>query len=70
MAKVTNQEFVSLSEAADMVGAHRQTIFRYIKNGRLPAQMVGNQYIIDSNVLKESFKKCSECGTMIVKNKK
>jgi excisionase family DNA binding protein len=39
-------EFVSVSEAAEIRGVSRQRVLQWIEDGRLNAQKVGNSYII------------------------
>ena len=35
---------VSLQEAADILGVHYMTAYRYVRTGRLPAQQVDNRW--------------------------
>lgn len=44
-------EFVSVSEAADIRGVSRQRVLQWIEDGRLTAQKVGNSYIILKSAL-------------------
>jgi excisionase family DNA binding protein len=37
---------LELQEAADLLGVHYQTAYRWVRSGRLPAQMVGNKYVL------------------------
>lgn len=39
-------ELLSTSEAAALLGLSRQRVLQFISAGRLPAQMVGRQYVI------------------------
>ncbi len=37
---------LELQEAADALGVHYQTAYRWVRNGRLPARLVGNKYVV------------------------
>lgn len=39
--------FVGLQEAADRLGVHYMTAYRYVRTGRLPATRIGSQWWID-----------------------
>lgn len=39
-----NEGHLDLQEAADALGVHYQTAYRWVRNGRLPAQIVGGRY--------------------------
>lgn len=43
---VVNEEHLELQEAADALGVHYQTAYRWVRSGRLPAQVVGGRYRI------------------------
>ncbi len=45
MARV-NDEPLSLVEAAAALGVHYQTAYRWVRAGRLPAQVVNGQYVV------------------------
>jgi excisionase family DNA binding protein len=40
------EEFLELQEAADALGVHYQTAYRWVRSGRLPAQLIGNKYLV------------------------
>ncbi len=42
---------ISVTEAAKRLGVIRQRVFQLIKAGKLPAKMVGSQYIIQESDL-------------------
>jgi excisionase family DNA binding protein len=48
---VADDEQLELQEAADALGVHYQTAYRWVRNGRLPAQIVGGRYQIDRREL-------------------
>ena len=51
---VNNKEkMYSVKEVAHMMGLSRITIFNYIKQGKLKAQKVGRNYVINSNDLSD-----------------
>lgn len=37
---------MELQQAADALGVHYQTAYRWIRSGRLPAQLVANRYVV------------------------
>lgn len=37
---------LELQEAADALGVHYQTAYRWVRSGRLPAQLVDNRYLV------------------------
>ncbi len=41
---VANERQLELQEAADALGVHYQTAYRWVRSGRLPAQVVGGRY--------------------------
>ena len=41
---VANEGQLELQEAADALGVHYQTAYRWVRSGRLPAQVVGGRY--------------------------
>lgn len=45
MANVTEREYYTVSEAAEVLGVSRTTIWRWIESGRLPAYRVGGKTI-------------------------
>jgi len=42
---------ISVTEAAKRLGVIRQRVFQLIKAGKLPAKMVGSQYVIQESDL-------------------
>ena len=42
---------ISVTEAAKRLGVIRQRVFQLIKSGKLPATMVGSQYVIQESDL-------------------
>ena len=38
---------LGLQEAADQLGVHYMTAYRYVRTGRLPATRIGSQWWID-----------------------
>jgi excisionase family DNA binding protein len=44
-------EFLELQEAADALGVHYQTAYRWVRSGRLPAQLIGNKYLVSRDDL-------------------
>ena len=44
-------EPISLQEAAERLGVHYMTVYRYVRTGRLPARRVGAQWQIDPHDL-------------------
>jgi excisionase family DNA binding protein len=41
-----DEDQLELQEAADSLGVHYQTAYRWVRSGRLPAQLVGNKYVL------------------------
>jgi excisionase family DNA binding protein len=50
MAK-SDEEYISVSEAAEILGISRQRVLQLIEAGRLEARKVGNSYIIARSAL-------------------
>ncbi len=44
--KEKTDKLLSVSEVAERLGVIRQRVFQLIQSGRLPAVMVGSQYVI------------------------
>lgn len=42
---------ISLQEAADQLGVHYMTVYRYVRHGRLPARKVGGSWEVESSDL-------------------
>lgn len=42
----SSDEQMSLAAAADALGVHYQTAYRWVRSGRLPAQVVGGHYVV------------------------
>lgn len=50
---IAGEDFISVIEAAEMMGIHRTTLFRKIRSGHIKAHRVGRHYVIEkSQVLK------------------
>jgi excisionase family DNA binding protein len=47
------QHRIELQEAAEQLGVHYQTAYRWVRSGRLAAQMVGGRYLITTEALAE-----------------
>ncbi|TSC96482.1 MAG: hypothetical protein Athens071426_93 [Parcubacteria group bacterium Athens0714_26] len=47
-------DFVSTAQAAEILGVSRVTVFKKIKDGKIPAQKVGRNYIIQRKYLVKS----------------
>ncbi len=45
MANVTEREYYTVAEAAEVLGVSRTTIWRWIESGRLPAYRIGRKTI-------------------------
>lgn len=50
--KEKTDKLLSVTEAAERLGVIRQRVFQLIKSDRLPAVMVGSQYVIKESDLK------------------
>jgi len=46
-----NKNFISVTEAAHIIGYQRQTIMNWIRSGKLHAERVGRSWLIDRTVL-------------------
>ena len=53
MSTQLKERYFSVSEAAERLNVHRNTVGRYIKDGRLPGYRVGNQYRIPESTLSQ-----------------
>ncbi len=42
---------IDLQTAADRLGVHYQTAYKWVRSGRLPAEMVGGRYLLDPNAV-------------------
>jgi excisionase family DNA binding protein len=51
MTSAERQQNLSLTEAAERLGVHYMTVYRYIRLGRLPAQQHNGRWTIDSDEL-------------------
>ena len=49
-------EWLSIAEAADLLGKHRNTIAGWIRNGRLPSERVGREVRVRRNDLMQVVK--------------
>lgn len=43
-----SETLLELQSAADALGVHYQTAYRWVRNGRLPAQLTGGKYLVSS----------------------
>jgi len=50
------EKYLSTIEAAELMGISRVAVFKQIKSGKLRAEKVGRNYIIDRNDLAGIFK--------------
>jgi excisionase family DNA binding protein len=48
---VSNEEQLDLQTAADELGVHYQTAYRWVRSGKLPAQVVGGRYLVERSAL-------------------
>ena len=55
------EELLTLAEAAQMLGVHYMTAYRYVRTGRLPATKRGGAWIVDSGDL-DQFRRGSATG--------
>lgn len=44
---------LELQATADALGVHYQTAYRWVRSGRLPAQLIGGKYLVSSHDLSE-----------------
>ncbi len=56
MASPTENQFVSSSEAAKLLGAAHITVSQLCQSGRLPAVKIANRWLIRKDVLEEFAK--------------
>ncbi len=49
----TPAQRIELRDAATELGVHYQTAYRWVRNGRLPAQLVAGRYLVDRRDLAE-----------------
>jgi excisionase family DNA binding protein len=49
--KAETDNLLSVSEVAERLGVIRQRVFQFIQSGRLPALMIGSQYVIKESDL-------------------
>jgi len=47
------ETMLELQSAADALGVHYQTAYRWVRSGRLPAQLVGGKYLVSSHDIAE-----------------
>ncbi|MGE0267764.1 MAG: excisionase family DNA-binding protein [Candidatus Omnitrophota bacterium] len=52
--KLDSEEFVSVIEAAEILGVHRMTVFEKIKKGQIKALRVGRHYVIEKKQIIQS----------------
>lgn len=48
---MTNKNYISVKEAAQLMGISRVAVFKKIKKGEIEAQKIGRNYIIDKRSL-------------------
>lgn len=48
---------VTLHQAAEMLGVHYMTAYRYVRTGRLPARQVGGRWVVDATDIEVSMKR-------------
>ncbi len=48
-----SDEQLDLQAAADELGVHYQTAYRWVRSGKLPARMVGGRYLVERSALTE-----------------
>ena len=69
---MSNQEYKSLEEVAEMLGVTYQLIYRLVRSGELPAVRLGKLYRVSSSDLDKYLQQskraasggvCSVCGT-------
>ena len=48
---MTDEKLLSVKESAEMLGVNRQRVQALITEGRLPAQKIGNSYVIKESDL-------------------
>ena len=44
-----SETLLELQSAADALGVHYQTAYRWVRSGRLPAQLIGGKYLVSSH---------------------
>ena len=47
------EKMLELQSAADALGVHYQTAYRWVRSGRLPAQLTGGKYLVSSHDVAE-----------------
>lgn len=50
---MNDQPDLTLDEVADQVGVHYQTVYRWVRSGRLPAVKIGSSYVVKRRDLDE-----------------
>lgn len=69
---MSNEEYKSLEEVAEMLGVTYQLIYRLVRSGELPAVRLGKLYRVSSSDLADYLERskraasggtCSVCGT-------
>ena len=48
-----SDEQLDLQAAADELGVHYQTAYRWVRSGKLPARMAGGRYLVERSALTE-----------------
>lgn len=59
-----SDEYFTISQAAEQVGVTRQTIARWIKEGRLTAERIGRECLIPKQLVKKQT--CPTCGHITI----
>src|ERR1700691_5905721 len=54
-SRASSADGVNLKQAAALLGVHYMTVYRYVRQGRLPAERIGTEWRVSRRVL-ESFK--------------
>jgi excisionase family DNA binding protein len=62
MSTVALGNLVSVSEAASLLGIHRDGVLRYIRQQRLRAEQVAGRWLIDAESLNEFASKPRQVG--------
>ena len=47
------ETMLELQSAADALGVHYQTAYRWVRSGRLPAQLTGGKYLVSAHDVAE-----------------
>lgn len=58
--KSDNSQYIGTTEAANLLGVSRVTIFNRIKRGQIEAIKIGRNYVIDKRTLGDIFQEMTE----------